>query len=198
MKQLSMLILAVLMTVTACSGSSNTTTSTDLVVETTGAAAPAPATTASGTTPPATTAALPDPGEGLIWRAEHRIPEVLVDFAFGSVWLDGGELFAGIADTFTSRQQGLMHITDLGDLDGMVFVFEEDSNGGFWMKNTLIPLDIAFFDSNGDFVDGFRMEPCVTDECPSYVPSGSYRYALEMAAGTMPNTPLALSLVEPE
>jgi hypothetical protein len=198
MKRLSMLIAAVLMTVTACSGSSSTTTTAAVVVETTEDSGAASVTTTAGTTPPATTATLPDPGEGLIWHGEHRIPEVLADFALGSVWLDGEELFSGIAETSAQRQQGLMQITDLGDLDGMVFVFEQDFSGGFWMKNTLIPLDIAFFDAGGVFVDGFRMEPCVTDECPSYRPSGSYRYALEMAAGSMPESPRALSLAEPE
>jgi hypothetical protein len=76
-----------------------------------------------------------------------------------------------------------MGVTDLGGLDGMLFVFQADSEGGFWMKNTLIPLDIAFFTADGGFVDALTMVPCVEDPCPTYRPDGSYRYALEAPAG---------------
>ncbi len=99
----------------------------------------------------------------------------------------GGERLIALADTTELRQQGLMFVEDMADLDGMLFVFENESAGGFWMKNTLIHLDIAFFDSDGVFVDGFEMEPCTTANCPSYKSSGAYRYALEMAAGDMPD-----------
>ncbi len=106
--------------------------------------------------------------------------------------LDGRELYVAIADTMEKRRQGLMEIDDLLDLDGMLFVFDGDTSGGFWMKNTLIPLDIAYFDVDGRFVDGFVMEPCTADPCPIYTPDGDYRFALEMAAGTMPQNPLQL------
>lgn len=150
----------------------------------------------ASTAPVATT--LPDPGEGMRYEGELVVPQALDGFTFGSVWLDGDELAVGVADTSDLRQHGLMFVENLGDLDGMVFVFEQDRSGGFWMKDTLIPLDIAFFDSAGEFVDGFAMEPCQTADCPSYVPSGAYRYALEMAEGTMPEDVQQLSLVEPE
>ena len=55
------------------------------------------------------------------------------------------------------------------------------------MKDTLLPLDIAFFTAEGAFVDGFTMEPCTTASCPSYQPSGAYRYALEVPSGDMPD-----------
>ena len=64
----------------------------------------------------------------------------------------------------------------------MLFVFQVDSNGGFWMKNTLIPLDIAFFAVDGTFVDSMTMAPCTEDPCPTYRQSGSYRYAVEAPA----------------
>ena len=85
-----------------------------------------------------------------------------------------------------------MNLESRGDLDGMLFVFEQDTSGGFWMKNTLIPLDIAFFAVDGTFVDGFEMQPCTTDECPTYTPSGAYRYALELPLGAMPDEVLQL------
>ena len=89
-----------------------------------------------------------------------------------------------------------MGVTDLGGLDGMLFVFQVDSDGGFWMKNTLIPLDIVFFTADGGFVDSLTMAPCTEDPCPVYRPRGAYRYALEAPAGdlayVMPSTRLEL------
>lgn len=125
---------------------------------------------------------------------ERGIPAALEEFAFTTVSLDDEELFVALAESGAQRQQGLMNITDLGGLDGMLFVFDQDSSGGFWMKHTLIPLDIAFFDAEGKFVDGFVMEPCTTADCPTYRPSGSYRYALEMPAGDMHPDPQQLDL----
>jgi uncharacterized membrane protein (UPF0127 family) len=169
-------------------------TTSAAIVETTAAGDPVATTTVPATQPPGT---LPDPGAGLRWYGELRVPEVLEGFSFGPVWLDGDELVVGVADAAELRRRGLMFVADLGDLDGMIFIFGQDTAGGFWMKDTLIPLDIAFFDAAGKFVDGFAMEPCVTDDCPSYQPAGAYRYALEVPAGSMPDSPESLSLEEP-
>ncbi len=55
----------------------------------------------------------------------------------------------------------------------------------FTMADTVIPLDIAFFDADGGFVDGFTMTPCDEPPCPSYAAAAPYAYALESAAGTL-------------
>ena len=73
-----------------------------------------------------------------------------------------------------------MGITDIAPLDGMLFVFESDTSGGFWMKDTLIPLDIAWFTADGELVRVLTMVPCESDPCPSYSPGGAYRYAVEV------------------
>ncbi|MDJ0925215.1 MAG: DUF192 domain-containing protein [Acidimicrobiia bacterium] len=114
------------------------------------------------------------------------VPDQLVGVATTIVSLDGRQLLVAVADTPQLRRNGLMFVEDLVDLDGMLFLFESETSTGFWMKNTVIPLDIAFFDDGGRYVDGFAMEPCDSSPCPTYFPEGSYRYALEMAAGTMP------------
>ena len=90
-----------------------------------------------------------------------------------------------VAATREERSQGLMNVTDLGEVDGMLFVFEADSEGGFWMKDTLIPLDIAFFDAGGSLVDVLSMVPCREDPCPIYTPAGAYRFALEAVPGRL-------------
>lgn len=84
-----------------------------------------------------------------------------------------------------SRQLGLMHRTELAEGTGMLFVFPGDSAGGFWMKNTLIPLQIAYIDADGGIVDIMEMTPCEADPCPSYTPEGPYRYALEVNSGAL-------------
>ena len=109
----------------------------------------------------------------------------LEGFEASTIAIAGRELIVAVAETPTQRSQGLMGVTDLGGLDGMLFVFQADGNGGVWMKNTLIPLDIVFFTADGGFVDSLTMVPCVEDPCPTYRPSGAYRYALEAPAGDL-------------
>ncbi len=86
-----------------------------------------------------------------------------------------------VADTPEERQQGLMERSVVER--GMVFVFEEDAPLSFWMKNTLVPLDIAYFASNGTWVSSARMEPCTEDPCATYKSAGPAMYALELPAG---------------
>ena len=112
-------------------------------------------------------------------------PDGLDGFDIWKIAIDDRELAVAVATTPRQRSQGLMGVTDLGGLDGMLFVFQTESTGGFWMKDTLIPLDIAFFDSDGVLVDEMTMEPCTADPCPSYRPGGSYRYAVEAPAGDL-------------
>lgn len=66
--------------------------------------------------------------------------------------------------------------------DGMLFVFPQDTRGGFWMKNTLVPLTIAFFNADGKRVRKLSMKPCRQESCPIYNPGRRYRFALELRA----------------
>jgi uncharacterized membrane protein (UPF0127 family) len=88
-----------------------------------------------------------------------------------------------IADSEAARQQGLMGRTSLEDNAGMAFIFFEETTAGFWMKNTLIPLSIAFFDKNGKIVKILDMDPCEKDPCPVYDPGVPYFGALEVNQG---------------
>jgi uncharacterized membrane protein (UPF0127 family) len=80
-----------------------------------------------------------------------------------------------------ARARGLMH-RRRAPKDGMLFVFPGPSTGGFWMKNTLVPLRIVFFDSHGVRVRAFTMKPCRKEPCRYYDPNRSYRFALELGA----------------
>ena len=85
-----------------------------------------------------------------------------------------------IADTPEKRSQGLMGRESLPDLAGMLFVWPEDTASGFWMKDTLIPLSIAFIDSSGAIVDIQDLEPL--DETLHRSPK-PYRWAVEANQG---------------
>lgn len=100
---------------------------------------------------------------------------------------DGEELdFAvELAADPPSRQRGLMEREELAEGTGMLFLFPDDSEGGFWMRNTLIPLDIAYIAADGQVVEVLTMVPCTEDPCEVYTPSSPYRYALEVNAGEL-------------
>jgi uncharacterized protein len=87
-----------------------------------------------------------------------------------------------IADTDAERQRGLMGRTALAEDQGMLFVFGGKQELSFWMKNTLIPLSIAFMDSEGRIVDIQDMKP-LDDDPPHYVSAEPARYALEVNQG---------------
>ncbi|MEX1043207.1 MAG: DUF192 domain-containing protein [Acidimicrobiia bacterium] len=107
--------------------------------------------------------------------------------AVRSVMIDGRTLDVAVASTPTDRSQGLQGVSDLGDLDGMLFEWGGGTvSSRFTMDNTLIPLDIFFFDANGRFVDGFAMVPCESDPCPSYAAALPYAYAIEVPVGSQP------------
>jgi uncharacterized membrane protein (UPF0127 family) len=89
-----------------------------------------------------------------------------------------------IARTAAERQRGLMNRRTLAAKAGMVFDYPEDVSGGFWMKNTLIPLDIAFADRRGRILRIMTMTPCRRDPCRVYSPGIAYRRALEVNAGS--------------
>lgn len=97
---------------------------------------------------------------------------------------EGEVVFAvEVADDDEERQLGLMHRESLPEDAGMIFLFDEDQSGGFWMKNTLIPLSIAFVDAQGTIRRILDMEPCEADPCEIYEPGVVYRSALEVNQG---------------
>jgi uncharacterized membrane protein (UPF0127 family) len=89
-----------------------------------------------------------------------------------------------IADDPAERRRGLMGREMLPPGAGMLFVFPEDVDTPFWMKDTLVPLSVAFLDGRGRIVAILDMDPCRADPCPAYAPAAPYRQALEVGLGS--------------
>ena len=92
------------------------------------------------------------------------------------------EVEVEIADDQAEQQRGLMERTELAENTGMLFVFDREERRSFWMRNTLIPLSIAYIDSEGRIVDIQDMEPR-DDIPPNYVSAEPAQYALEVNQG---------------
>ena len=87
---------------------------------------------------------------------------------------------AEVADSMESRMQGLMYRKSMAQNAGMVFVFEENAAHCMWMKNTLIPLSVAFIDAAGEIINIADMQP---QSEQSHCATRPARYALEMNKG---------------
>lgn len=89
-----------------------------------------------------------------------------------------------LAESEQQRAQGLMGRKDLAGFDAMVFRFDTDSTGGFFMRDVPVALSIAWFDVGGRFVSSAEMSSCPDqDGCPTYTPPGPYRVAVEVLKG---------------
>lgn len=90
------------------------------------------------------------------------------------------QIEAQVAKTNEQRQTGLMHRREMPQHEGMLFVFEEPTQQCFWMKNTLLPLAIAFVADDGTIVNIDEMKPQSLD---SHCSTKPVRYVLEMNTG---------------
>ena len=84
-----------------------------------------------------------------------------------------------IADDNQERQKGLMFREKFDDNNGMFFIFDKQNYQTFWMKNTLIPLDIVFIDKDFKIFDIKNAIPCKADPCALYKSSMPVLYVLE-------------------
>jgi len=97
---------------------------------------------------------------------------------------DGFVVRAEIAADDEVRARGLMFRDHLRPGTGMLFFFPEDGDYPFWMKNTIIPLDMIWIDAKGKIVYiAHEAQPCKVENCPNYPPNAIARYVLEVAGG---------------
>jgi uncharacterized membrane protein (UPF0127 family) len=95
----------------------------------------------------------------------------------------GVTLHVEVADTDRERARGLMVVAELPPDEGMAFVWPEPVETTFWMKDTLIPLSIAFVGADDRIVTIAEMTPCPADPCPSYGADGPFVMAVEANRG---------------
>ena len=105
--------------------------------------------------------------------AQNTLPEVTLE-------IKHHRITAEVAATELTRTNGLMYRRMLPENRGMLFVFPYVSEQSFWMKNTYVPLSIAFIDEAGVIVSIADMKPLTTDPHPSLKPA---KYALEVNLG---------------
>ena len=88
-----------------------------------------------------------------------------------------------IAQTVRQRQQGLMHRNYLSRESAMLFVYPTPGDHRIWMKNTLIPLMVVWFDDEQTVIHMQQLQPCETISCPVYGAEKPSRYIIEFDAG---------------
>ncbi|PIQ78926.1 hypothetical protein COV81_03665 [Candidatus Peregrinibacteria bacterium CG11_big_fil_rev_8_21_14_0_20_41_10] len=88
-----------------------------------------------------------------------------------------------IANTPETRKTGLMFVEKLTTNKGMYFIFDQPKTRNFWMKNTLIPLDIIFANNNTIISIQENVPPCQADPCPTYPSTAPANQVLEINAG---------------
>lgn len=97
-----------------------------------------------------------------------------------TIQVGGARVVAEIAKTEVERERGLMFRSSLDDGKGMIFVFDRDEQLAFWMKNTLIPLSLAYISSDGTIRQIVELEP---QSLAAVQAERSVRYALEVPRG---------------
>jgi uncharacterized protein len=93
-----------------------------------------------------------------------------------------------IAETDTQRQRGLMYRASMPEESGMLFIFPEQREGGFWMFNTRIPLSVAYAGDDGVIFQIVDMDPCMSRTAAfcvrqDYLAQAPFRYGLEVNQG---------------
>jgi hypothetical protein len=125
--------------------------------------------------------------------AKNLLAPSFQQYAQGSVCIKENCFQVELAKTDAQRDRGLMYRKELDKDKGMLFIFDKEGVYPFWMKNTLIPLDIIWIDSNNKVVFiGQNVQPCKSLICPSITPQAKAKYVLEVNAGVCKEADLKL------
>ena len=99
-----------------------------------------------------------------------------------------------LAKTGAEQEKGLMYVKEMPQKSGMLFIFDKEAVYPFWMKNTLIPLDMIWIDANNKVVFiGKNVQPCKTIICPVTNPAVKAKYVLEINGGMAKELGIELS-----
>lgn len=86
-----------------------------------------------------------------------------------------------LATTSSEQETGLMYRKSLNNNSGMLFIFQQEANHSFWMKNTIIALDIIWLSSDNQVVYVSRdTQPCNSESCPPIIPDNPAKFVLEI------------------
>lgn len=113
----------------------------------------------------------------LISRAQTGLTDSVAPMAKVTLHVGKASLTTEIAATGAQQERGLMYVTKMPDNDGMIFLLPKVTTATFWMKNTLIPLSVAFIDKNGVILEIHDMK--ALDETITRSDSDQVAYALE-------------------
>ncbi|HEX6146733.1 MAG TPA: DUF192 domain-containing protein [Acidimicrobiia bacterium] len=139
----------------------------------------------TATSPPATTPATPATTAPAAETTVSSTVGDVVGLPTTDVLVDDTALRVWVADDGEERSQGLRRVAALpDDIDGMLFVWDTPTEPTFVMQDTLIPLDVWFFDDQGALVGTHAMTPCAEEPCPTYPAPGPVRWALETPLDT--------------
>ena len=114
-------------------------------------------------------------GGFLFFQKEKEIPK--------SILLGNAEVFVEIGDNTSEWEKGLMFRKSLGENSGMLFIFKDLQERSFWMKNTLIELDLIFIDEDLKIVNIQNAVPCEKEQCENYNSVFPAKYVLEVNSG---------------
>lgn len=107
----------------------------------------------------------------------------------------GTALTVAVAATDLEKQRGLMGVDDLGDLSGMLFVWDRPVSWSFWMKDTPMPLDLLGFSEDLTVIWRQSMTTCNTDPCELYEPPVPFLWILETPRDLLPRVQMGDPLV---
>ncbi|MFO1500929.1 MAG: DUF192 domain-containing protein [Verrucomicrobiota bacterium] len=97
------------------------------------------------------------------------------------LWLGAKEIVAEQAVTAPQVETGMMFRKDIGEMEGMLFIFQQPQRASFWMRHTLIPLSLAYIDPAGSILEIHHLKPL--DETPVQAASDQVQFVLEMKEG---------------
>jgi hypothetical protein len=116
---------------------------------------------------------------------------IYCNFSHGAeitVTLSGKTFTVELAETPDEHATGLMYRSQLAPDHGMLFVYPSPHQVSFWMKNTLLALDILFFGADHQLMETYpNVQPCQQKTCPRYQSHFPIQYALELPAGSVGN-----------